>query len=471
MSDVFDVIVIGAGPAGMAAACSAASNGAQTLLLDENAGPGGQIYRAIAASPFRSGRVLGHAYWVGENWINRLRRSGAAHRPRTTVWSLRASGNGVEIGTLSDGVAQLLRARQVVVATGAMERPMPVPGWTLPGVMTVGAVQTLLKSSALVPHGEAVLAGTGPLLYLFARQLVAAGAPPALVLDTTPRANRLRALAHLPSFIASRYFFKGIGLLAAVSRRVPIVRGVEALAIAGTDRANAIRWRTEAGWQERRCDLVLLHQGVVPNIDLWSSAGCRAVWNEAQACWHAEIDSWGQSSEAGILVAGDGAGIGGAEVAAIRGVLAGLQAAHLCGCLDSGSRDLQSRPAFQALARLLRGRDFLDAAFLAPAWSRVPEADTLVCRCEEVTMGDLVAAMRDGASGPASLKTFSRCGMGPCQGRQCGLTVTEALAATLDRTPTEIGHFRPRPPVRPIPLGALATIPATDEETTSVVRL
>ncbi|MGE3907530.1 MAG: (2Fe-2S)-binding protein, partial [Reyranellaceae bacterium] len=308
-------------------------------------------------------------------------------------------------------------------------------------------------------------------LYLFARQLIAAGAPPALVLDTTPRANRLRALAHLPSFIASRYFFKGIGLLAAVSRRVPVVRDVTSLAIEGAERAKAIRWRTDAGWQERGCDLVLLHQGVVPNIDLWSSAGCRAVWNDGQACWHAEIDSWGQSSEAGILVAGDGAGIGGAEVAAIRGVLAGLQTAHLCGRIDAGSRDLQARAAFQALARLLRGRDFIDAAFLAPRWSRIPEAETLVCRCEEATMGDLVAAVRDGVGGPASLKTFSRCGMGPCQGRQCGLVVTEALAAALGRPPAEIGHFRSRPPVRPIPLGALAAIPATDEEMGSVVRL
>lgn len=471
MTDSFDVIVIGAGPAGMAAACSAASNGARTLLLDENAGPGGQIYRAIAASPFRSGRILGQAYWVGENWINRLKRSGAEHRPRTTVWSLRAISDGVEIGTLGDGVAQILKARQAIVATGVMERPMPVPGWTLPGVMTVGAAQTLLKSSAMVPQGEAVLAGTGPLLYLFARQLIAAGAPPALVLDTTPRANRLRALAHLPSFIASRYFFKGIGLLAAVSRRVPVVRDVTSLAIEGAERAKSIRWRTDAGWQERGCDLVLLHQGVVPNIDLWSSAGCRAAWNDGQACWHAEIDSWGQSSEAGILVAGDGAGIGGAEVAAIRGVLAGLQTAHLCGGIDAGSRDLQARAAFQALARLLRGRDFIDAAFLAPRWSRIPEAETLVCRCEEATMGDLVAAMGDGASGLASLKTFSRCGMGPCQGRQCGLVVTEALAAALGRPPAEIGHFRSRPPVRPIPLGALAAIPATDEEIGSVVRL
>src|SRR5438552_7520023 len=191
-----DFAIVGAGPAGLAAGTLASELGLDTLLIDEQEGPGGQIYRAIdrieagasASSP------LGADYLAGQSLATALRASGARYRPATTVWHIDPDGT---LSLTSDGASNTVIARRILVATGAIERPVPIPGWTLPGVMTVGAAQILLKTADLVPGGRAVLAGQGPLLYLAALQLAYAGAPPIAVLETTPHENYRAALRQL----------------------------------------------------------------------------------------------------------------------------------------------------------------------------------------------------------------------------------------------------------------------------------
>jgi NADPH-dependent 2,4-dienoyl-CoA reductase/sulfur reductase-like enzyme len=466
----FELVVIGAGPAGMAAAAAAAEAAVATILLDENAGPGGQIYRAIGSSPLKQKDLLGEDYWRGEELVRRFEQSGATYRPHCSVWALQATADGVEIGTLDQHGAQMIGARHAIVATGAMERPFPIPGWTLPGVMTVGGAQTLLKASALAPDGEAVIAGSGPLLYLYARQLIAAGAPPKLILDTTPKANWMRALRHAPGFLASRYLRRGLGLLAAVQRKVPVIRHVTGLRAEGDDRVREIVWQTSQGEARRQVDLLLLHQGVVPTINLWSAAACVSRWNDVQACWHAETDAWGQSSEPNIFIAGDGAGIGGAEIAAMGGLLAGLQVAHRSGRITAASRDQHAHTAQQALSGYRRGRNFLDALYRPADWTRQPTGETIVCRCEEISAAQIIDVTKQGCIGPNQMKAYIRCGMGPCQGRQCSLTVTELMAQEKTLNPSEIGHFRLRPPVKPLTLAELAGVPANEPEKASVIR-
>jgi NADPH-dependent 2,4-dienoyl-CoA reductase/sulfur reductase-like enzyme len=466
----FDLVVIGAGPAGMAAAASAAEAGVATAVLDENAGPGGQIYCAITRTPLKQKYLLGDDYWRGEALARRFERSGAIYRPRCSVWSLQATMDGVEVGTRDAQGAQMIAARHAIVATGAMERPFPISGWTLPGVMTVGGAQTMLKASGLAPAGEVVVAGSGPLLYLYARQLIAAGAPPSLILDTTPKGNWVSALRHAPGFLASRYLRKGLGLLATVQRKIPVIRHVTGLRAEGDDRVREIVWQTRQGETRRQVDLLLLHQGVVPAINLWSAAGCVSRWNDVQACWHAETDAWGQSSEPNIFIAGDGAGIGGAEIAAMRGLLAGLQVAHHRARLSAESRDQKARAAQQALAGYQRGRNFLDALYRPADWVRRPVGETIVCRCEEISAQQIIDVTKQGCSGPNQMKAYIRCGMGPCQGRQCSLTVTELMAREKGLNPSAIGHFRLRPPVKPLTLAELAGVPADTPEKASVIR-
>jgi len=193
-------------------------------------------------------------------------------------------------------------------------------------------------------------------------------------------------------------------------------------------------------------------------------------WDETQLCFVPEIDEWGRSSVAGVSIAGDGGGIAGAEAAAETGRLAALEAAWQLGKNDDFARDRHAGPYRAALAEARHGRRFLDVLYRPAAAFRRPGGDTLVCRCEEVTAQQVLDAVKGGATGPNQLKSFLRCGMGPCQGRLCGLTVTELIAKARNTAPGEVGYYRLRPPVKPITVAELASLPQSDAARKAVVR-
>jgi NADPH-dependent 2,4-dienoyl-CoA reductase/sulfur reductase-like enzyme len=458
-----DVAVIGAGPAGLTAATTAAGLGLATVLIDEQPAPGGQIYRAIEQCAVPDRRVLGDDYWHGATLVDAFRASGARYMPGTAVWNISPER---ELALSRDGKAELLPAGAVIAATGALERPFPIPGWTLPGVMSGGAAQILLKASGLVPDKRTVLAGTGPLLYLLAQQLRAAGATLAAVLDIAPPANRNAALRYLPGFLVSPYLLKGLALLRAADAR----RGVEELRASGDAQLRQVAWRDVAGAHTLDADLLLLHQGVVPNVNLSVAIGCAHDWDAEQLCWRPRLDGWGASTVDGVYIAGDGAGIGGAEAAAARGRLAAFDAARRLGRIDAARRDAAAAPVRRALDRALRGRNFLDLLFRPPDWSRLPSGDTVVCRCEEVSASQVLDAVAIGCTGPNQAKAFLRCGMGPCQGRQCALTVQALIARARDLPEDAVGHLRLRPPVKPVTLAEIASLPKSEAAVKAVVR-
>src|SRR4051794_16415280 len=195
-----DLAIIGAGPAGMAASVLSSELGLDTVLIDEQDSPGGQIYRAIEHAGAEGARnsPLGADYLAGRPLVEAFRASRAHYRPGTTVWNIDPGGddNGATISVVTEQGSETIAARRILVATGAIERPVPIPGWTLPGVMTAGAAQIMLKTAALVPAGRTVIAGQGPLLYLAAIQMARAGVPPLLVLETTRRENDAASLRH-----------------------------------------------------------------------------------------------------------------------------------------------------------------------------------------------------------------------------------------------------------------------------------
>ncbi len=462
----YDVAIVGAGPAGLGAAAITAGAGLTTLLLDENPTPGGQIYRAVTTTPVKERSILGGDYWAGAALVAEAQASGAEIVGGATVWSLDASR---ELAASWAGTSRFIKARRVILATGALERPFPIPGWTLPGVMTAGALQTLLKSSGLVPDGRLVLAGTGPLLWLFAAQLLRAGARIEALLDTTPWANYLRALPHVPAFAISRYAAQGLALRREVARQVEVVSGVTRLRAEGQGGLASVAFAARSGERRLMADVLALHQGVVPNVNLAMAAGIAHRWQPAQLCWVPVLDAAGNTSIDGIAIAGDGTGIGGALAAEAQGRLAGL-AAVAAVAPERLARVPDRQLLAQALARAERGRALLDQLFAPPRWSRLPEGDTIVCRCEEVTAGQLLEAVGIGAMGPNQAKAFLRCGMGPCQGRLCGLTVTELISKARGVAPAEVGYFRLRPPVKPITLAELAAMAHTQRAVAAVVR-
>jgi NADPH-dependent 2,4-dienoyl-CoA reductase/sulfur reductase-like enzyme len=453
-----DLLIVGAGPAGLAAAIAASGLGLTATVVDEQPEPGGQIYRGIERAAARPAHLalLGADYAAGLEHVRRFRAASVDYRPATAVWQI---DRDLAVHVRGPGGVERIQAKHVLIATGALERPMPVPGWTLPGVMTCGAAQVLLKSSAMVPAGRVVIAGGGPLLYLIAVQLVRAGVKPAAILETPTQMGA--ALPHAARFaLAPGYLAKGLSMMRELSAAgVPVRRGIAGLRLAGGARVERVSYEWQGTRREEPADVVLLHQGVVPNVNLAASLRVEHAWDPAARCFRPRLDAWGASSVPGVSIAGDGGGIIGAKASEFSGTIAAFAAAYALGRIDEMERDHRAASARAMLSAHLRARPFLDALYRPrQEWVAPRDPDTLVCRCEEVRAGEireLVTAQN--CPGPNQMKAFVRCGMGPCQGRLCGLTVTELIAECRGVPPRDIGYYRIRPPVKPVTVGDLAS--------------
>ncbi len=459
--EIFDVAVVGSGPAGMAAATTLARHGAHVVLLDEQPAPGGQIYRGIETLSKRDPALLallGPDYARGLDLIHDLRASEADYRPGSAVWQVTPEK---QVWYSRAGVSQGVAAKIVLLATGALERPVPLSGWTLPGVMTAGALQILLKSAGVKATEPPVLIGAGPLLLLLAKQYIDAGIRPAAVLDTA-RVSKFSALRHLPRALGAtgrKYLAKGLSLMTALRRSgVPIYRGVRDVVIEGEERVEAVRFVSAQGPQRLAARLVALHEGIVPSQQIARSLRCDFIWDKSQHSFRPVVDSWGGSSMPGVLIAGDGARIGGAVAAEHGGRIAAFEALQQLGKIGEGERDEAAFAERRAQQGHLAIRPLLDALYPPPPAILNPHDDVIICRCEEVRAGELRAVIALGCQGPNQAKSFLRCGMGPCQGRLCGPTVTEIFAEAQGRSEDDVGYYRIRPPLKPLTVREFAEI-------------
>ena len=465
----FDAVVIGAGPAGMSAAIGMRGQGLSVLVVDEQPAPGGQIWRAVeAVAPTPTGVLLGDDYRSGTMLAGRFRACGAVYEPQTQVWQIELGEPGWRVYMTRDGQAEMVRATQVVLALGAQERPAPFPGWTLPGVLTVGAAQILLKTSRQVPSEPVWIVGGGPLPLLYMVQLLRAGGKIAGWLDTAPPGAWLRSLPWVGAALVSwGDIRKGLAWLKELKAAgVLHVQGVTAVRALGEDRLQEVEYTQADGKTMRaQASVLLSHEGVVPSIHMTSALGCAHSWNAQQACLTPDLNAWGQTSRPGVYVAGDGASIGGALAACVRGELVALGVAMQAGRLSPHEADARAEPLRKKLKGLLRLRPMLDELYPPRAEIFAPTDDTIVCRCEELTAGDVRKAAAMGQPGPNQLKSYTRAGMGPCQGRQCGYTVAHILATQQKRPVAEVGFYRIRPPLKPLTLGELASLNIDEKQT------
>jgi NADPH-dependent 2,4-dienoyl-CoA reductase/sulfur reductase-like enzyme len=465
-----DVLIVGAGPAGLSAALSLKSAGARVKVVDEQSAAGGQVYRAIERVKHQRPDNLkhyGNDYARGIPIIQQFGEAGIDVCYATSVWDISIKDKTPIIGLVQGDKASYVHPRHLILATGAMERPTPFPGWTLPGVMTVGAAQTLFKASAMLPESRPVIAGTGPLIYLFVKQMLSAGVKPALILDTGPKSIPMSSWLDLIEAAVADFpaLYKGWSWLREIKQAgIQRVTGVTSLKAKGEGRLQTVEYQRDNKPFKIETDLLLVHDGVIPNSHLAVAAGCKHQWHSIQHYWWPILDDQGLSTQPCISIVGDSASIAGADAAASSGRVIGWNVASHLGFVGRNRVHQETIRDEQALKRISVLRRFLDSHYRPLASFRTPLDDnTIFCRCEQVSVGQIREVAALGCMGPNQGKAFTRCGMGPCMGRQCGNTVSQLFAKFLDREVAEIGHFRIRPPVRPLTLRQLSNIDLPQE--------
>ncbi|UHS59816.1 NAD(P)/FAD-dependent oxidoreductase [Agrobacterium vaccinii] len=449
-----DVVIVGSGPAGMSAAIRLQEFGYSVAVIDEQPSPGGQIWRGIERN--RSELLLGalgEDYRKGEPLVERFRACGAEYIPETQVWQIE---DGWKVFLTSRGKARCISARAVLLANGAQERPVPFPGWTLPGVMTVGAAQILLKSGGMLPQGRVFIAGAGPLPLLYATQNLHLGASIAGYLDTSTRPS-LSAIAKLAGgWRDLRSLLKGLKWLRQLRRETRVVKNFTDLKAGGEGRLEYVEWSDDGKTVRESADVLLVHEGVVPRIHETLALGCEHEWHEAQGYFRAKLDHWGETTRKKLFVAGDAGGIGGWTAAATSGEIVALGIAKALGFKTNVEAMRRDEKLDERRSRALALRPFLDAAYPVPR--RRLGDDVIVCRCEEITAGTIRKMTRGGVADPNAVKAATRCGMGPCQGRQCGYSVQAILAEVHDVPIADVSFFNIRPPFKPVTLGEIASL-------------
>jgi NADPH-dependent 2,4-dienoyl-CoA reductase/sulfur reductase-like enzyme len=447
------IVVIGAGPAGLRAVEALVRGGVRPILIDEAERPGGQIYRQPPSGATRAPKALyGFEADKAVALHEVLSRLGdiVDYRPRTLVWNVHDN----HLDTLGPGGQGGVDFGRLVIASGAMDRVLPFPGWTLPGVFTLGGAQIALKAQGVSIGRRVAFVGAGPLLPLVVHQYACAGAEIAAVLDVTPFAAKLRQAFGLfaePGTLAKGLWYTLRNAMAGLTVR----SDVRAIGVEGEGRVRSLWWRDAAGARhEVACDAVAASFGLRSETQLADLAGCDFTFDAVIRQWLPRRDATGRSSLQDVYLAGDGAGIGGADVAELQGERAALAVLEDLGRpMDA----MQVAVLDRKLARQARFRRALEDAYPYPVHLVGDIADSeIVCRCEGITAGALRSAAAERSAHEVNrLKAFTRIGMGRCQGRVCGHAAAEILAHALRQDIAAVGRLRGNPPIKPIPIGAL----------------
>ena len=444
------VAIVGAGPAGIAAADVLVAHGIAATVIDEARQPGGQIYRrARAGLDLDIDNLLGVEATNHRNFHRTVDglRDRIDYRPLTLAWGV----DDRTLYTVQGNSADTIDFDALILATGATDRTLPIPGWTLPGVFTLGGAQVLLKEHGCLIGRRIVFCGSSPLLYLAARQYRAMGAEIAAVLDTTPLIAKIIAMPDL--IWASATLARGVGYMAELRRAgVAMHHGVQLRAFEGSAGVEAVRFRDRHGRDiTLQCDAVAIGFGLKPETQLADLAGAEFRYDSLFRQWLPRADVDGRCG-GNVYVAGDGATVGGAQAAALTGVLAA------CAVLEDFKIKIDRVDRVRARRHVARLRRFQRGLARAFAWPiniiRDLDDSVTVCRCEGVSAGELRAAIHTdfGPTEVNRLKAITRCGMGRCQGRFCGLAAAE-LTAYARSVPLEtVGRLRTQPPLKPVSL-------------------
>ncbi|OSP54000.1 FAD-dependent oxidoreductase [Pseudoruegeria sp. SK021] len=450
-TEIADLIVIGAGPAGANAALAAHNAGLKVVLVDEAAQPGGQVWRAPITAKAKQSPVKDIDRKMGDALRQQLVSANIHILTDTQVWSADRQPEGFEVGTIGEAGTVFLRAPRLIAAPGAYERILPFPGWTIPGVFGLAAATALLKAEKTLPGRRIIVAGQGPLLIAVAAQAVALGLRPVAIVDAASRADWAKSLAGYAR--QPRQLARGMRWMAQLTRaRVPYYRQHEVSSATGADSLAGVTLRSLKSGETRTIDVdtLFVGNGLTPADEVFRLLGADQEPCPISGTQRVVCDELGRCSVPGLYAAGDAAGIRGALPALHQGRIAGLAAAHDAGALSGAALSAALASSSRALTQL---QPFADAScrLMRLSGQRVAAApdDTIICRCEDVRAGDIRKAINQGAVDINQLKHFTRLGMGPCQGRICAVNAAEIIR---QETGAAVNSTRltPRGPIRPL---------------------
>lgn len=463
MTKDFDVIVIGAGPAGANAARVAANAGANVALIDEQQQAGGQVWRdknrSIKSAPTtpetRAGNTLRHA----------LKISLVTHFCNARVWQIEPNGNGWHIHFLIGKACQTLTCKSLVLATGAREYIQPIPGWTTPGVLGLAGATALFKQSMTLPGQNTIVSGTGPLVFFVASEIRRLGGKVAAIVTSNSRMDWLRALPKMtgrPALLARGALWMADLKLAGI----PIYWDHTVTTVSGTTHVDGVSINQldqngfpQTGSKTIQTDNLCLGNGLIPNIEALHMLGTKLDYNTALGGWVPDADDCGKTSIDGLYVCGDAAGIRGAEAAVHQGILTGFSIADNLGLKseEDAIHARQRKRTYSAWKKATRfGLTMTAMSIPSNGLASLATKQTIICRCENLTRASIDAEILSGAGTTNAVKSGIRAGMGACGGKFCQTAVAHLIAHQTSVPLASISPPTPRPPLRPVPLSLMA---------------
>ena len=456
-----NVVIIGAGPAGLSASLAAAAAGAPVLLIDSNPRLGGQYWR-MSADDFQDQHNQHFDLDTGLLLINAVKaRKEIEVWSGAQIWSATNKDGKNTLRVIYQGKERIVNTENLILCTGAYDRTLPFPGWDIPGVMTPGGVQSLLKGHGVLAGKRVVVAGSGPFLLPVAAGVVKAGGSVVALLEANKSRRWLTSffvlLENTSKIKEAFYYIKTISEAkvrarfgqAVIAAHAASNGELESVDIAKIDRNFRIK-----KVQNIKCDVAAIGWGFTADTSLAGSLGCNQLVakDDGVVVW---VDSKQQTSIPGVFAAGEITGIGGSDLSMAEGVIAGISAAKFVGCnVEVLKAHRKRRAKRQRFASAL-----IRAYQIKPGWKSWLRDETIICRCEEVCLSDLKHSINElGATDSRTAKLLTRCGMGLCQGRICGRFVVDLVANELNLSPTDTDRISAvnRPIITPIPLGVLA---------------
>ena len=452
-----DLVVLGAGPAGVAAANVASKEGAEVVIIDENSSAGGQIYRAPPNEFQPQNSFKSDEFREGEKQRNILENSNLTALFKHRVWSV---SSDLVVSTVGPNGLSSWHARSLIIANGALERIIPFPGWTIPGVIGLAASTILLKSQYVLPGQSTVVAGCGPLLIAVANGIIKSGGKVSAIIDLNSKSDWIKAFPRF--FSRPDQLFKGVSWFANIMKagiklygghavtNTKQVDNVLKISIAPINSAGSILDSKNQKIVEGDC--LAIGHGLFPSTEITRLLKAKHIYDPLKGGWVPLIDDDFRSSIPGVYIAGDATGISGAFSAVQKGRIAGMAAVRDLNVMSSQKYKAKIK---SELIILKKNENFGKAAVrlmkFRPELIQTITSETIVCRCEDVFRSEIDEAIESGARDLNQLKAWTRCGMGPCQGRTCSEAIEDILASKVGSRELA-GQWTGRTPLRPVPI-------------------